>query len=359
MIEIDGSQGEGGGQILRTSLALSLATGKPFRITHIRAGRDKPGLMRQHLTAVRAAATIGQAEVPGEQLGSLDLTFRPGQVKAGEYRFAVGTAGSTTLVLQTVLPPLLLASGPSRLTLCGGTHNMHAPPFDFLAKTFAPILDRLAAPADDAQPAASEGDSRARPLDVQLVRPGFYPAGGGELTATITPPAAWHRLELLDRGASRSRTARAVVAHLTPDIAQRELRVVERELGWSGESLQVEEAPTSLGPGNVVMLELWYEHVTEVATAFGARAIPAEAVAKDAVAQARRYLKTDAPVGVHLADQILLPMALGGGGVFRTVGLTPHTTTNIDVIRKFLDVAIDTQREESGDWRVTVRTGDR
>ncbi|HWH70147.1 MAG TPA: RNA 3'-terminal phosphate cyclase, partial [Candidatus Sulfotelmatobacter sp.] len=143
MIIIDGSQGEGGGQILRTALALSLVTGQPFRLERVRAGRQKPGLLRQHLTAVEAAKTIGCAEVVGAALGAQTLEFRPGPVTPGNYRFAVGTAGSATLVLQTVLPPLLIASGTSTLTLEGGTHNPFAPPFDFLARCFAPLLERM------------------------------------------------------------------------------------------------------------------------------------------------------------------------------------------------------------------------
>src|SRR5688500_5627223 len=127
MITIDGSEGEGGGQILRTSLALSLVTGQPFRIVNIRAGRKKPGLLRQHLTAVQAAIAIGDAVADGAEIGSQELVFRPEGIRAGEYRFAVGTAGSTTLVLQTVLPALMLANGPSRVVLEGGTHNPFAP----------------------------------------------------------------------------------------------------------------------------------------------------------------------------------------------------------------------------------------
>jgi RNA 3'-terminal phosphate cyclase (ATP) len=282
------------------------------------------------------------------------LTFEPGQLKPGEYSFAIGTAGSATLVLQTVLLPLLFASGPSRLTVRGGTHNTHAPPFDFLAKAFAPLLNRLAAPADIAQSTSAGGDPPAKALDAQLIRPGFYPAGGGEFTAAITPPARWHGLELMERGAPQGRCARAVIAHLARDIAQRELRVIQRELSWPPPSLQVEEARGTPGPGNVLILEMAYEHVTEVVTAFGTRGTPAEAVATDAVTQARRYLRSTAPVGTYLADQLLLPLAFGGGGTFRTIGLTPHATTNIDVIRAFLDVTIETQREDSGDWRITI-----
>src|SRR5260370_7763340 len=142
MIRIDGSFGEGGGQSLRTSLSLSLATGKAFRIEKVRAGRERSGLLRQHLTAVLAAAEVGSAEVQGATLGSTDLTFSPGQIRAGEYRFSVGTAGSGTLVFQTILPALMLGSEPSRIVIEGGTHNTAAPPFDFLARTFVPFFAR-------------------------------------------------------------------------------------------------------------------------------------------------------------------------------------------------------------------------
>ena len=204
-ITIDGSEGEGGGQILRTALALSLVTGRPFRIDGIRAGRRKPGLMRQHLTAVQGAAQVSGARVSGGDLGSRTLSFEPSQVRGGEYRLAVGTAGSATLVLQTVLPALLLAREPSRLTLEGGTHNPYAPPFDFLARTFLPILRRMGAS-----------------IDVRLEMHGFYPAGGGRFAVAIEPCAALGRLSLLERGATRV-TARAIVASLPETIAKREL----------------------------------------------------------------------------------------------------------------------------------------
>jgi RNA 3'-terminal phosphate cyclase (ATP) len=337
MITIDGSQGEGGGQILRSALALSLVTGRAFRITRIRAGRKNPGLMRQHLTAVTAAAAVGQAEVRGAELGSAELIFDPGAVRPGDYQFAVGTAGSATLVLQTLLPPLLKSDAVSRIVVEGGTHNMHAPPFDFLAKTFVPIVNRL-------------GSS----LEVTLTRPGFYPVGGGEVVATVTPGGEGGALELIERGACRGRRARALVARLPASIAERELRVVGQRLSWPAEHLHVEEISDSRGPGNVVMIELEYEHVTEVFTGFGARGVRAEAVAESAIDQAQRYLNSSAPVGGHLADQLLLPLALGRGGTFRATDLTEHTKTNIAVLRTFLDGGVETEREQAGTWRVTV-----
>src|SRR5271166_6297783 len=159
---LDGSIGEGGGQILRTALSLSIVTGKPFFIEKIRAGRERPGLLRQHLTAVLAAAEVGGAEVQGASLGSTELTFSPGAIRAGEYRFSVGTAGSGTLVFQTVLPALMLTAEPSRIVIEGGTHNTAAPPFDFLARTFVPLLERM-----------------GPKVVLEFESYGFYPEGGG------------------------------------------------------------------------------------------------------------------------------------------------------------------------------------
>ena len=203
MLTIDGSFGEGGGQILRTALALSLVTGKPFRIDNIRAGRKNPGLLRQHLTAVNAATEISQAEVTGAGIGSRELTFAPGSVESGDYAFAVGTAGSTTLVLQTVLPALLIADGKSQLILEGGTHNPFAPPFDFLEQAFLPLVNRM-----------------GPRVTAELERPGFYPAGGGRMRVTIEPAGELKKhLDIPSRGEVRGRRAKAVVANLPISIA--------------------------------------------------------------------------------------------------------------------------------------------
>lgn len=206
MIRIDGSFGEGGGQILRTSLSLSLVTGKPFRIDRIRAGRSKPGLLRQHLTSVRAAAEVGEATVEGDVLGSTAVTFSPGKVRGGDYKFVVGTAGSGTLVFQTVLPALMVAAGPSKLIIEGGTHNIAAPPFDFLERTFVPILARMG--------------PRVR---LKLERYGFYPAGGGRFSAEIDPCASLQPLEIGERGEVTSRRITALVANLPGTIGVREI----------------------------------------------------------------------------------------------------------------------------------------
>lgn len=322
MITIDGSFGEGGGQILRTSLALSLITGQPFRIEKIRAGRKNPGLLRQHLTAVKAAREIGQAEVKGDTIGSTQLTFTPGTVKEGDYAFAVGTAGSATLVLQTVLPALLVGDGETTtLTLEGGTHNPFAPPFDFLVKAFLPLINRMGAG-----------------VTATIERHGFYPAGGGRFVVSINPTSRLRPLKLLERGAFTAKAARAIVAHLPFDIAERELSLIGRKLDLPGEALHGEAIKTSPGPGNAVTIELTSQHVTEVFTGFGERCVSAEAVANAVIKEARAYIAADVIAGEYLADQLLLPFALAGSGSFTTLPLSQHSTTNIDVIQKFLDV---------------------
>ena len=337
MITIDGSMGEGGGQVLRTSLALSLVTGKPFRIEKIRAGREKPGLLRQHLTAVNAAVVVGGAQVEGAVLGSREITFRPGSLRPGNHHFAVGTAGSATLVLQAVLPALLGARDPCTLTLEGGTHNPYAPPFDFLDKAFLPLVRRMGAK-----------------VDAVLERPGFYPAGGGRFTVRVEPTERLERLDLPARGDVKRRLARAIVSNLHRNIADRELKAVKDLLSWDRSCLVADDVQGSPGPGNVLLLELESEHVTEVFTGFGQRGVGAEKVAADAIDELREYLASGVPVGQHLADQLLVPMAIAGGGSFTTQKPTRHTTTNIDVISRFLDVRIDARKGPDRSWSIEV-----
>ncbi len=337
MIIIDGSQGEGGGQILRSALALSLVTGQPFRIEKIRAGRKKPGLMRQHLTAVNAAAEIGDAEVDGNRIGSGELSFRPRALRPGRYHFAVGTAGSCTLVLQTVLPALCLADSASELVLEGGTHNPHAPPFDFLARSFVPQLERMG--------------PRVR---VALERAGFYPAGGGRMTVAIEPVTRLTPIALCERGAILGHRARALIARLARHIAERELRVVRRKLSWAEADFAVEEVADAAGPGNVLILEIIGEQVCEVFTGFGEWRVSAEKVADQTVRQVQEYLAAGVPVGPHLADQLLLPMALAGRGAFRTLAPTRHTLTNIEVIKTFLEVEVNLERLNQAVWEIRI-----
>jgi len=329
MIRIDGSFGEGGGQILRTALGLSLATGKPFQIENIRAKRQKPGLLRQHLTAVEAAKQVGNAKVEGAALGSQSLTFVPGEVAAGKYHFVIGTAGSCTLVLQTILPALITAPEPSEIVIEGGTHNTMAPPYDFLATTFMPLLNRMGAT-----------------VELRLHRYGFYPAGGGKMEAVIKPVPKLTPLILGPRGERRTQRALAKVVNLPYHIARRELDTVGRALNWMPEQLQVEQTKEAASPGNVLTIAVGDDQVTEMFTAFGRMGVTAESVASEAIEEAKAFLASDASVGPHLADQLLIPMALAGGGSFHAQLLTDHAKTNMSVIKEFLDVEFNVHQNE-------------
>jgi RNA 3'-terminal phosphate cyclase (ATP) len=337
VITIDGSKGEGGGQVLRTSLALSLVTGTPFRIERIRAARAKPGLLRQHLTAVQAAAAVGRARVEGDAIGSLALTFTPQAVQPGDYTFSVGSAGSATLVLQTILPPLLRAAGRTILTLEGGTHNQSAPPLDYLQRVFLPIVNRL-----------------GPRVDATLERRGFYPAGGGRFVVTIDPAPQIAPLQLLDRGDIIDRRVTALVARLPRTIGDREVATALGLLKWPKEAGRVEDVANSPGPGNVVFVELECEQVTEICTGFGELRKRAEHVADEAVQEMQRYLVAGVPVGCHLADQLLPVLVVGSGGSFRTLTPSRHTDTNADVLRQFSTARIEMTPESRDVVRVDV-----
>ena len=337
MVTIDGATGEGGGQILRTSLALSLCLGKPFRIVNLRARRKKPGLRRQHLMCVNAAAKIGSARVEGATLGRQELTFVPHTIRPGLYHFDVGTAGSTTLVLQSVLPALLMANGSSILILEGGTHNPLAPPFDFLQMVFLPIINRM-----------------GPKIEARLERPGYYPKGGGRLRVTIRPVKELRTLHLDKRGEIHARRATATVVGLPRHIAERELGVIGRKLDLGEKCLYIREEPADRGPGNIVTIEIESEYITELFTGFGERGVRAETVADKAAKAARRYLDAGVPVGEYLADQLLLPFALAGGGSYNTLRPTLHTKTNSEVMQLFLEIGITMDQVSKDVWHITV-----
>ncbi len=327
---IDGAQGEGGGQVLRTSLALSLLRGEPVKIVDIRAGRARPGLLRQHLTAVNLAARISDAEVEGAEPGSRELIFKPRAVRAGEHAIAVGTAGSTTLVLQTVLPALLVAKEKSSLVIEGGTHNPLAPPFEFLARAFAPLIERM-----------------GPRLKLTLERPGFYPGGGGRLRAEIEPVEKLGALVLRERGPLKSRSAHALVAGLSKRIGERELAVLAHKLNWS-DGLEVRELPAELGPGNVLHAVIEHEQVTEAFTGFGEKGIRAEAIGAAVADEVRAYLVSKAPAGPHLADQLILPLAMAGAGSFVCTGLTLHARTQLALVRELTGMPLHEEKLEDG-----------
>lgn len=332
MIEIDGSQGEGGGQIIRSSLSLSSVTGQPIRLSNIRAGRKKPGLLRQHLTAVKAAQEVCGSEVEGAELGSSCLTFQPQAVRSGDYEFRIGSAGSATLVAQTVLPALMLADGPSTLAVEGGTHNEWAPPFDFLQRCFLPQL------------------AKAGPrVEAELEAYGFYPAGGGRLRLQITPQKQLRGFHLLDAAGKWEPRVTAVVCGIPVTVGERECDTIRRKSNWSRSCFEVREVEHPIGAGNVVMIELASPAVTEIFTGFGRVGVKGEHIARGVLRQARAHMAAQVPVGEYLADQLVLPMGLaasqGQASSFRTGPLSMHSQTHLDVLKTFLDISVEVEEE--------------
>lgn len=334
MIEIDGSQG--GGQLLRSALTLSLCTGIGFTIQDIRARRRRPGLMRQHLTAVNAAARVGSACTHGAELGATALRFEPGPVCAGEYQFATGSAGSATLVLQTVLPALWQAGAPSRLRLEGGTHNPLAPSADFIADAYLPALAKMGVQAS-----------------LQLQQHGFHPAGGGVMKVEVAPCAALQPRVFDARGALASMEAKVLMSGLPGDIGLRELQVLAEKLGVDPHPRHVHAVRPALGPGNVALVHVRHAEHVEVFSGHGERGVSAEQVGARLAGQVRQYLQGSGCVGEYLSDQLLLPMALAGAGAFTTRAISAHLASNARLIEKFLPVEFDWQPHDGG-WRVTV-----
>jgi RNA 3'-terminal phosphate cyclase (ATP) len=338
-IELDGSFGEGGGQILRTSLALSLLTGKSFRLKNVRAGRPKPGLQPQHLMSVQSAAAVGRAATRGATLGSRDLEFDPGTVGAGAYHFDIGTAGATGLVLHTLYLPLALRGGaPSELTLVGGTHVSTSPSFHFLDTTWRAYLGLF-----------------GLQISLRMQRPGFYPRGGGIVQAFIQPCASLRSVTLPERQAVRA-TGFSAVAGLDRNIARRQARRAAQRL-QNVLPVQIREENWQGGPGSVLGIELSTAPVPATFVALGARGKRAEAVADEAAEEVLAYLDAaPALVDAHSADQIVLPLALAEGPSEYTVAqVTTHLITNIAVIRSFLERDIACEGEEGKPGVVRIR----
>lgn len=335
-LEIDGSVGEGGGQILRTSLALSLITGRALRFERIRARRSRPGLRAQHLSCVEAATRVGLAEVSGAHLGSSELTFRPSALCPIHLDLDLGTAGSTALVAQTVLPALLLAEGPSRLCLRGGTHNPLAPSFEFLAQVYLPWIRRLGAGARG-----------------ELVRPGFFPKGGGRVEYWVEP-APLRPFDLLERGALERLWVGVYALGLGETLAARELALVAAGLARERLAREVLPHRRARGSGNALLIAIESAEAREVVSAYGGRGRSAEAVSAEALAEVQRYLACGAPVGEHGADQLLLLLAIAGGGSFETGPLSGHTETQLELIPRFLPVRFERREVSPGRWRLSV-----
>ncbi|MCO4743812.1 MAG: RNA 3'-terminal phosphate cyclase [Proteobacteria bacterium] len=334
MLTLDGCMGEGGGQVLRSSLSLSARTGQAFRIDNIRAGRRKPGLLRQHLTCVRAVAEVCGAEVEGASLGSTRLVFRPGPIRAGTYHFAIGSAGSAHLVLQTLLPVLWAADGESEVVVEGGTHNDWAPPFPFLDRAFAPAVSSMGAV-----------------LDLALEAHGFYPAGGGRVRALVAP-SRFQPLEWVERGAIAQVRPEAVVSGIPTRIAVDEIRVMASALNVPVSRPRTVEDP--MGPGNLCWLDVEFETGSAVFCGFGKKGVSSHRVAKQAVKAFKQWRAVDVPVDEFLADQLLLPLSFAGSGTFRTTEPSLHTRTNAEVIQAFTGQQFRFEDEGTGAFRVTL-----
>jgi RNA 3'-terminal phosphate cyclase (ATP) len=326
---VDGSVGEGGGQILRTSLALSCITGKSVHIENIRAARRNPGLAKQHLASVHAACRICGAQDSGAVIGSKVLDFQPGQVQAGDFHFDVGSAGSATLVIQTILPALFLAGKSSTVTVTGGTHNPWAPPYDFLSESFLPAV-------------AAAGFQAA----CRLIKHGFFPAGGGEITFDIKP---WREeqnqiINLCEPIKNSQIYARIYIANLPAHIAQRQERLLLRSK-LDIQNIEHFEVTDSVGPGNCVMIRFCCDSRTTVFTAFGMKGKPSEEVISEVFKFAADFLESGAAVDRFLSDQLLIYMALSKTGCFTTNEITSHFQTNVEIIKKFLPVEFNIDQQ--------------
>ena len=325
-IHIDGSQGEGGGQILRTSLALAALLRQPVKIDNIRANRSQPGLKTQHLAGVLALARIMDAEVKGAHKHSTSLVFVPHTIKSGRYRFEISTAGAASMLFGAVLPALLFAPQPSKVIITGGTHVPFSPPFHYLDKVFLPGLQKLGGI-----------------VDLELVRWGFYPKGGGEIRAHVKPCRGLQGVKMKKRGVLKGLQFAACSANLPEHIARREIGHVEMSLDTYKDKLRSKAlACQAFSPGNFVFLKVDYEHATAGFSALGKRGKPAEEVAEEVCLAFRDFEKTAATLDSHLADQIILYMALAqGDSFFITEKVTSHLKTNIQIIQRFLPTKIN------------------
>ncbi|RMF83846.1 MAG: RNA 3'-phosphate cyclase [Nitrospinota bacterium] len=343
MITIDGSQGEGGGQILRTTLSLSLLTGIPFTMVRIRAGREKPGLRPQHLQAILACQRIAQARVEGARIGSTEIRFWPGKVRGGEYRFDIGTAGATSLLLHTLFLPLSFAEEETYLWLRGGTHVPWSPTYEFLAECWLYFMRRL-----------------GFDLDLRLLRAGFYPQGGGEMEVWIRPVKRLFPLQLLERGALLKITGYSAQANLKEEVALRQARYGKQLLKQAGFEVEMETATLpSLSRNTTFALTAYFTHSRCCYTALGARGKRAEKVAEEACQKLLHFLRQNGAVDEYMADQLILPLAWAGhDSSFSVSTITSHLLTNIHTVSAFLPVKITVQGELGSEGTVTLTRGE-
>lgn len=339
VLKIDGSYGEGGGQILRTALALSAVLGRPVELVKIRAGRKRTGLQPQHLSCVRALAEITGAEVHGAELGSSCLHFVPGPITGGSRRFDVGTAGAVSLVLQAILAPLTFADTPSALMLTGGTHVPWSPPAPYISEVFLPMVERM---------------GLAATWHVQ--RGGFYPKGDGEVRAGVQPLTRLSSIDLTNRGALLALRGISAVAGLPRGIAERQADRVRCRLADAGHRIEIEIAELDAAcPGDSLFLWAEFEQTRAGCSALGERGKPAERVADEAVDVLLDFLTGDAATDPHLADQLTVFMALANGrSVLTTARVSQHLLTNLWTIQQFLPIEVSLEGRPGGPGRLCI-----
>ena len=339
MIEINGSFGEGGGQILRTALTLSVISGQPFSLKNIRSSRPQPGLKPQHIKAIEAAAAISRAQFNPVSPGGRELRFEPRELTAGNYRFDIGTAGATGLVLQTILLPLTLAEKPSNVIVTGGTHVPWSPCFHYLAWHWCHFLRQI-------------GFS----IDLEMKRAGFYPPGGGEIHATVNPRQSLQPLSLTGRGKLVQIRGLSTVAKLPRSIAERQQARALHRLSGHEEPVTIDiETVDALSAGTYLILVAEFEQSQYCVAALGAKGKRAETVADEAIDDFEQFLATGAAIDAHLADQLLIPLAMvPGTSRLRTATVTTHLQTNAEVIRRFLPVTIDVDGSPGEPGDVTI-----
>ncbi len=342
-LRIDGDYGEGGGQILRTALSLSCVLRRPVEIVNIRKGRKVPGLQPQHLTATNACQRISSAQTEGNALGSTSLRFSPGETKGGDFVFDVaekkGSAGSTSLVLQTLFLPLSLCESASSVRVLGGTHVAWSPPFHYLQQVFASVIEKMGAK-----------------MNLRIHKWGWYPKGGGEVTCSTQPAARFSGLQLIDRGKLIRLSGISAVSNLPDSIAERQRNQAMNVLKPKGFSPQIElvQAP-SMGQGTFLFLRAEFENTVAGFGALGERGKRAEKVADEACDDLLRFMHSDAAVDPHLADQLIPYLALAKEpSTFTVSSITKHLLTNIWVVKQFLQTRVSVEGAEGRWGKVTV-----
>jgi RNA 3'-phosphate cyclase len=329
-VEIDGRHGEGGGQILRTALTLSAILEVPVHITHIRGNRKKPGLRPQHLVAVNALATITRATVEGAKVDSHELVFEPGKIRGGSFSFDIGTAGSTGLVVQTLIPVLLFGKTPSQVRITGGTHVPWSPPFHYLKAVFLPVLKKM------------DGEA-----SLEIDKWGWYPKGGGKITASIRNATGLKPISLSHRGRLINLHVLSAVSNLPLSIAERQRDQTLKRIDYLGiqPTISIENAP-STGQGTFLFLAAQFKGGMAGFTSLGKRGKRAEEVADDACNEFIRFLDSEGVVDIHLADQLVPYMALAEGrSTVRIERITDHLLTNIWVVDHFLPLKFDVEAD--------------